>query len=219
MNEKKNRNRQAIKDGVIDLIRSGELKPGERLVQQQLAKQFGVGQGLVRESLLELTGCGLVDVVDNAGMFVGEFDQNQMTDVFEIREFLEGLAARLCCRRVSREEIQELRELVEEIYRLGSEEKFDEASLLDRQFHQKMIQIAGNRMLNRLSDGYRVLGSVLKMSWDNEVVYNAHCRIIDAISDNDPDAAEQSAREHVASAKMEIERNQSLLAENQKGLA
>ncbi len=218
MKQKKTTNRQAVKDGVLDLIRSGKLRPGERLVQQQLAKQFGVGQGVVRESLLELTGCGLVEVVDNSGMFVGELDQNQITDVFEIRELLEGLAARLCCKRASREQIEELQEIVEQIYELGSKEKFEEASLLDRKFHQMMIQFSRNRMLDRLSDGYQVLGSVLKMTWDNEIVYQAHRDIVQAISDNNPEDAEKFARIHIASAKKEIEKKISDESYSLKGI-
>ena len=62
--------RHRVRDGIQRLILSGEYQPGQRLVQQELAGRFGVAQSVVRESLLELQFCGLVEAVDNLGMFV-----------------------------------------------------------------------------------------------------------------------------------------------------
>ena len=91
--------RHEVRDGVQRLIVNGRQKPGSKLVQQKLAKQFGVAQGVIREALLELQVCGLVEAIDNRGMFVSPIDAQKLLDAFEIREVHEGLAARLCCTR------------------------------------------------------------------------------------------------------------------------
>src|SRR3954451_6879240 len=91
--------RHRVREDVRRLILSGELKPGTRLTQQQLAKRFGVAQSVIRESLLELQFTGLVESIDNLGIFVSELDTEKLLQAYEVREMLEGLAARSCCER------------------------------------------------------------------------------------------------------------------------
>jgi len=94
--------RHQVREGLQDMILSGERLPGAKLVQQQLAKRFGVAQGVVREALLELQAYGLVQTVDNRGIFVSKLSFRTLLDSLEIREIHEGLAAHLCCERTSR---------------------------------------------------------------------------------------------------------------------
>src|SRR5919107_497581 len=103
--------RSRVREDVRRLILSGELRPGTRLTQQQLAKRFGVAQSVVRESLLELQFSGLVRSVDNLGIFVSELDTDLLLQGYEVREMLEGLAARCCCERASRADVRELYEM------------------------------------------------------------------------------------------------------------
>lgn len=183
------------------LILAGTLRPGQKLKQQQLAQQFGVALGVLRESLLELKAAGLVDVIDNVGMFVAELDDRRVLEAFEIREVHEGLAARLCCERVSRENLRELEAMVAEIYSLAGQGKTELAAELDRRFHHRILEIAGNQMLERLTGSFRVLTLVLGMSDDVPIVRDAHAGIVAAIADNRPEDAERLMREHVRSAR------------------
>src|SRR5258706_10645788 len=89
--------RGRVREDVRKLILSGELKPGTRLAQQHLAKRFGVAQSVVRESLLELQASGLVRSVDNLGLFVNDLDATMLLHAYEVRELIEGLAARSAC--------------------------------------------------------------------------------------------------------------------------
>src|SRR3954468_20847993 len=89
--------RSRVREDVRRLILSGELRPGTRLTQQQLAKRFGVAQSVIRESLLELQFSGLVESVDNLGIFVSDLDTDMLLQAYEVREMLEGVAARRCC--------------------------------------------------------------------------------------------------------------------------
>src|SRR3954447_9663692 len=105
--------RGRVRDELRKLILIGEFPPGSRLTQQQLAKRFGVAQSVVRESLLELQSTGLVEAVDNLGVFVAGLDNAKLIEAYHVREMLEGLAARLCCEHASRADVRQLYELVE----------------------------------------------------------------------------------------------------------
>src|ERR1700748_2174268 len=87
--------RHDVRDELQRRILSGESKPGERLSQQNLARELGVAQGTVRESLLELQWLGLVESVDHLGVFVDNLDAARICEAYMVREIMEGLAARL----------------------------------------------------------------------------------------------------------------------------
>src|SRR5687768_12338185 len=115
--------RSRVREDVRRLILAGELRRGARLTQQQLAKRFGVAQSVIRESLLELQFSGLVESVDNLGIFVSDLDTDMLLQAYEVREMLEGMAARLCCERASRNDVKQLSEQAERIYALGMADK------------------------------------------------------------------------------------------------
>src|SRR5688500_307999 len=139
--------RGRVREDVRRLILSGELRSGTRLTQQQLAKRFGVAQSVIRESLLELQFTGLVRSVDNLGIFVGDLDVERLLQGYEVREALEGLAARLCCERASRADVRELGAIVQRIYELGIAGDDVERGALDREFHHRIILISQNPIL------------------------------------------------------------------------
>lgn len=203
--------RHRVRDAIQRLILSGEFQPGQRLVQQDLAGRFGVAQTVVRESLLELQFCGLVQAVDNLGMFVSGLDARTLLAAYEIREMFEGLGARLCCQRASRADLRELVELAEQNYRLGREGKLEAMSALDRRFHHRMILASGNDLLAKLTESYQVLGMFVRADRDVRQVRDEHIEIVKAVEANRPAQAERLARRHVQAARQAIERK---IAEN-----
>src|SRR5436190_4756658 len=196
--------RRRVREDVRKLILSGELKPGTRLTQQQLAKRFGVAQSVIRESLLELQFTGLVESIDNLGIFVSELDTEKLLQAYEVREMLEGLAARACCERASRADLRELADMVERIYQLGKEGKDAERGAADRRFHHRTIEISQNVVLARLTEAYHVLGMTVQASRPHDVIRSEHLRIVQAIEENKPDEAERVARQHVVDARAAI---------------
>lgn len=198
--------RHRVRIGIQESILSGEYRPGQRLLQQELAARFSVAQGVVREALLELQFCGLVQAIDNLGMFVSGLGSRVVLDAFEIREVLEGLAARSCCENASRADLRELMELAEQIRRYGEEGHFDAVGAADRQFHFRMIVASQNQLLARLTDSYRVLGMFVRANRNRQEVYEEHLEILKRIETNQPDEAETLARRHVAKSREEIAR-------------
>src|ERR1700744_3925180 len=153
--------RHEIREEIQRRILSGETKPGERLSQQSLARELGVAQGTVRESLLELQWLGLVESIDRLGVFVDKLDVNRICEAYQLREMLEGLAARLACHHAGRGDLAELRRMADEIYRLAQDHKAETAAL-DRKFHLRITELARNNTLTRLSQTYRALGMTVR---------------------------------------------------------
>jgi DNA-binding GntR family transcriptional regulator len=199
--------RHQIRESVQQMILSGERQPGTKLRQQELAERFGVAQGVIREALLELSAYGLVEIIDNRGVYVSKIDKNRLLESFEVRAVHEGLAARLCCDRATRMEIRALRKMVEQMLKLGKSKKTEEMSSLDRQFHANITELAGNDMLIRLAHNYRVLGKFVRANRDPKLIRDEHVAILDAIEEGRADDAERLMREHIEAARIAIEQS------------
>ncbi len=197
--------RHHVREEIQRRILSGESKPGERLSQQSLAKELGVAQGAVRESLLELQWLGLVESIDHLGVFVGDLDASRISEAYLIREVLEGLSARLACNHAGRADITELRKMADDIFRLAHENKAQEMGTLDRKLHFHIIELSRNNILLRLAETYRVLGMTVRASREPQIIHDEHLGIIQAIEENSAEEAERLARRHVAGARQMIE--------------
>jgi DNA-binding GntR family transcriptional regulator len=197
--------RHDVRDEIQRRILSGESKPGERLSQQSLARELGVAQGAVRESLLELQWLGLVESVDHLGVFVDNLDASRITEAFEVREMMEGLAARLACGNAGRVDLTELRAMADNIFKLAQDAK-GETATLDRAFHLHITELSRNGTLVRLSQTYRVLGMTVRAFREASIVHAEHLRIIEAIEHNFGEEAERQARNHVRGAREAIEK-------------
>jgi DNA-binding GntR family transcriptional regulator len=199
-------NRHRVREGIQRKILSGKLRPGDRLGQQELAREFSVSQGVVRESLIELQFSGLVIAVDRLGIFVGEIGPEQIFQAWELREVLEGLAARRCCTHCSRFDLLLLRDLAERTFAAGTGGDPGKRGVLDREFHAQMVAMAGNEILARITATYRLIGLVVQARRDISLVHREHVAIVDAIEAGDAEEAERLARGHVRSSLAGLER-------------
>ena len=147
----------------------------------------------------------LVEAVDKLGVFVSEIVPRNLLHAYEIREMFEGLAARLCCERASRADVGQFRDLANRIHELGRNEQRAEMGAFDRRFHHAMIVVSANPVLQRLTEGYRVLGMAVQAERDIEQILDEHLAIVAAIEANRPNEAEQLARRHVREARAALE--------------
>lgn len=193
--------RHEVREAVQEMILTGELEPGSKLLQMNLAKQFEVTQNVVREALLELQACGLVQARDNRGIFVGDISVEKFLEFLDVRAMLEGLAARLCCERISRFELRELRDVAEEIKRAGVEKRIQDDIELDTQFHIRMMEIAGNSVLVQIAQTFWPLTRIVAAESVPSDTFDQHIRIVDAIEAGKPQQAERAAREHIDQAR------------------
>jgi DNA-binding GntR family transcriptional regulator len=197
--------RHYVREEIQRRILSGESRPGERVAQQSLAKELGVGQGTVREALVELQWLGLVDSVDRLGVFVGSLDAARLCEAYEVRECLEGLAARRACGHASPTDSAILRNIADHILTLSNENKVEEMGAADREFHLQIVSLSHNKILVRLAESYRALGMAVRASRDPKTVHKEHLQIVHAIERNLPEEAERLARKHVEEALRMIE--------------
>ena len=193
---------------VADLIRtrivSGEFAPGEPLRQIPLSKEFGVAQTVVREALQLLDQNGLVSSAANVGFSVREMGKAELLGAYQVREVLEGLAARLCCRTASRADVEWLEEVAHAIYKAKGKSNRDKRSELEHQFHHRFLKLSGNETLIRQSSGYRFVGDLVVTDRDPDKLLEEHLAIVQAVAANEPEKAERFAREHVAASAQSI---------------
>jgi DNA-binding GntR family transcriptional regulator len=193
--------RSRVSREIRQMIVAGELRPGDRLLQQPLARRFGVSQSVTREALLEAQFSGLVVSANGAGASVADINLEQLMQAYEVREMLEGLAARLCCQHAAPADLRELGELAQHVHALGLAGQDKERARLDRHFHERTIAICGNGVVGRLSDGYHVVRLVVLKEIPHDRLLADHLRIVEAIRAGDEAEAERAARDHVVSAR------------------
>ena len=196
--------KQYVVDSIQQKILSGELQAGDPLRQIQLSEEYGTAQTVIRESLFILEQQGLVSVIKNQGAFVRELGKKELLEAYQVREVLEGLAARLCCHTASRADIEWLEDIVQRIYEANGKLSRSERSDLEYQFHQKMLELSRNETLIRQSMGYRFVGNRVATDRNAEELLKEHSDIVRAIAENKPDEAEKLARVHVARSAASI---------------
>ncbi len=189
--------RQRAVEAIQKKILDGDLKPGDPLRQIPLSKEHGVSQSVIRESLQTLEQYGLVTGADKQGFAVRKLGRPELIDAYRVREVLEGLAARLCCRKASRDDVEWLKNMAHQIHAQSERGTRDDRSDLEYQFHQRFLSISGNEMLQRVSIGYRFVGNLVVTDREPDQLLAEHLGVVEAVANNQPDEAEQLARLHV----------------------
>lgn len=195
----------AIKAAILSLT----LKPGQALVESELAEQLGISKTPVRTALHELEREGLVTKILYKGTYVSEITLRDIKEIFQLRAVLEGLGARLATPNFDEPELAQARQLLrsmEQALKAGDKEL---ASQHGAQFHELILQKADNQRLHlivhNLDDQvqrFRLLSD--RISGRLEKSVKEHNRILDAIEEGDPDLAEQRIREHLHSVIEEL---------------
>ena len=194
--------RHRARDHIARMITTGQCGPGTKLDQQRLAEQLGVSRAAVREAIFELSGMGLIETADHRGATVREFNVARLIESFELREMLEGLSARRCCDHITVLQLRELGEMVSQIHSLRQKDKHERSGQLDREFHLRLMRIAGSHLLERLTTTYAMLGKIVTSQFsDANETLAEHRAILTRIQSGDADAAEKAARDHIRRAK------------------
>lgn len=187
---------------ILERIDAGDLVPGERLVETDLAVRLGVSRTPVREALQRLEAHGLL-VRDGRSLIVARLDHDQLGELYEVRGVVEGLAARLAARHAAPEEVAVLRAMLEEDRALLS----DPAALAraNRRFHRQLHRASHNRYLSEMLTGIRrslalLSGSTLAAPERGAQSLAEHDAIVTAIEARDERAAQEAAETHISKA-------------------
>jgi DNA-binding GntR family transcriptional regulator len=187
---------------ILDAIDTGIYRPGDRLVESELADRFGVSRTPVREALQRLETQSLL-VRDGRSLIVASLDHNQMAELYVVRGELEGLAARLAARNATEEEVRLLRDMVESDNALR-----DHPAALARankRFHKQIHLASHNRFLvQQLDLVHRSMALMattsLAVQGRGAIAQQEHDRIVSAIEARDGDAADAALRAHISVA-------------------
>lgn len=192
-----------------DAIVSGQLAPGQRLVEAKLAEEMGVSRNPVREAIRRLEHEGLVEALPRAGMAVARIDLADVVQLYAVRSVLEGLAARQAAGRLTAEQAERMERSVaegEECRTRGDLECLVKSS---SDFHRTVLEAAANRRLEALMEildvhvsRYRRLS--LQAEGSPAEVLQDHRRILTVLKQGDAEQAERLMRAHLQRSGQQI---------------
>ena len=187
---------------ILEAIDQGIYRPGDRLVESELAERFGVSRTPVREALQRLETQSML-ARDGRSLIVASLDHNQLAELYVVRAELEGLAARLAAKHASPEEVKVLRDMVE-----ADRAHVDDPRALsraNRRFHKQIHLMSHNRFLvQQLDLVHRSMALLANTSiaaeGRGEMTLAEHDAIVRAIAAGDGDAAQNALRAHISKA-------------------
>jgi DNA-binding GntR family transcriptional regulator len=183
-------------------IRSGDLRSGYRLKEMELAARLSVSRTPIREAIGRLVSEGLVEMVAARGMAVTTLGRQKVRELYDLREALEGTAARMAAQHASPADLATMRSILEAGQ--GSEEPAEMARR-NRHFHESIRDAAHNgylvQALTQLSDSLALLpGTTFELPGRAAEAHEEHLAVLRAIEARDSDAADMLARRHIEKA-------------------
>jgi DNA-binding GntR family transcriptional regulator len=212
-------------EALITAVVRGEIPAGARINEPELARRFEVSRGPLREAIRRLEGLHLVRRIPHAGVRVVTLDAAQLTGIYEMREALEGMAARLAARNMNAAEVADLKALLDaherQIEATGGSEYYQREGDFD--IHYRIIRGSGNaRLINFLCGElyhlvrmFRYRSSLVASRPQRALA--EHRAITEAIEQHDEELAEMLMRRHISNARRSIERQ--LAAQTGNGAA
>ncbi|MDR0808651.1 MAG: GntR family transcriptional regulator [Gemmobacter sp.] len=188
---------------ILEAIESGVHKPGDRLVESELAERLGMSRTPVREALQRLETQSML-TRDGRSLIVATLDHNQLAELYTVRTELEGLAARLAARHATEEEVRVLKTMVEDDRALlGGDPRA--LSRANKRFHKQIHLASHNRFLvQQLDLVHRSMALMANTSFAaegrDEVAIGEHAVIVEAIARGDGDAAAAALKTHISKA-------------------
>ena len=202
-----------LRDVVFNTLRqailTGELKPGERLMELHLADRLGVSRTPVREAIRRLELEGLVTMIPRRGAEVARITEKSMSDVLEVRRTLDALCAELACDRITEEGLARLRKACDQFEQCVATKDSRKIAQADVALHDIIVEATGNRrlvqMVHNLSEQmYRYRFEYIKDSSQHETLVKEHRIIYESIVNKDKDTAAAAAKLHIDNQKKAI---------------
>lgn len=195
-----------LRDVVFNTLRQailrGELKPGERLMEIQLANKLGVSRTPIREAIRKLELEGLVLMIPRKGAEVAEITEKSLRDVLEVRRALEELAVQLVCEKITQEQIEELKVAAKEFENTLKDGDITKIAEADVRFHDVIYMATDNQklilLLNNLREQmYRFRVEYLKRKEVHPQLIAEHEEIIEMIEKREKGTAIKVVCEHI----------------------
>lgn len=194
--------REVVFNTLREAILTGELEPGEHLMEVKLANKLGVSRTPIREAIRKLELEGLVVMTPRRSAEVAKITKEDLTDVLEVRRVLETLAIELCCRNRTDEDITTLQENLKKFKSCINANNVTEIATTDVQFHEVIYNSTGNRRLNQIlynlrEQMYRYRLEYIKDRQTRKNLVLEHEEIINAIKEKDVERAKKAILIHI----------------------
>lgn len=194
--------RDVVFNTLREAILKGELKPGERLMELQLASKLGVSRTPIREAIRMLQQEGLAVTIPRRGAEVAKMTEKNMEDVLQIREALEILAVQLACEKVTEEQLSQLKEAVEGFERAVKTGDLKQIAQSDIDFHDKIYEAADNpklvNLLNNIREQiYRYRVEYLKEEENYPNLIEEHRKIFEGLKSRDKNFVTEMTEKHL----------------------
>ncbi|MCL7749232.1 GntR family transcriptional regulator [Halalkalibacter alkaliphilus] len=195
----------AVYESVKKALLNGEFKPGQRVIERELCESLEVSRTPVREALNRLVMEGLLENQAYKGILVPRLNVKSITDLVEVREVMEGLAARKAAENITKEGIKKLRAILDDSYKAMEDDNIRELVHINDELHNTIVEISDNQFvketLQRLK--YRIIlarSTSLAVPFRPEDTIKEHIEIINAIEQKDSESAEIKAKQHIINA-------------------
>lgn len=202
-----------LRDVVFNTLRkailTGELKPGERLMEIHLANRLGVSRTPIREAIRKLELEGLVIMIPRRGAEVAQITEKNLKDVLEVRRALDVLCVELACDRISAEELGQLKKACEEFERATETKDATTIAKADVELHDIIVRATGNQrliqLINNLSEQmYRYRFEYIKDEDRHDNLVSEHRMIYESIVKRDKESAARAAKLHIDNQEQSI---------------
>ena len=199
-----------------NMIISRKLLPGDKIPQEKLARDLGISRTPLVSALKYLEKEKLVEAIPRRGFYVRLFTKEEMISIFELREVLEGLAARRAARNISDVQINKLQKFFELFKGVSDITDISAYAKEDRRFHNYITEIGAKEFLKSILENYNIISYSYQLVTSEGLVrtpnetIREHLAMIDAISSRNEDMAEDIMRQHlkrgIAVLRQEIEK-------------
>jgi DNA-binding GntR family transcriptional regulator len=201
--------REVVFESLREAIIGGRLKPGERLMEAQLAEELGVSRTPVREAIRKLELEGFVAMLPRKGAYVAGISLKDIVDVFEIRGALEALAAGLAAERITEGELDQMERCLLQASEAGDRENLSAFVAVDTGFHELIYRASRNQRLFQIvtllqEQVQRFRTVSLSQPGRFKDATEEHRQIIEAISERNVELAQNLAKEHIENAEQSM---------------
>ncbi len=198
--------REVVFETLREAIINATLKPGERLMEIQMAEEMGVSRTPVREAIRKLELEGFVVMVPRKGAYVAGISIKDIADVFEIRAAMEGLAAGLAAERITEEELEQLERILVKIGECVKNKDLEKLIEVDTEFHDTLYKACRNERLVQIVSNLReqiqrARTASLSSPGRSKNALEEHKKIVEAVSERNVELAQMLAREHIENAE------------------
>lgn len=202
-----------LRDVVFNTLRkailTGQLKPGERLMEVHLANRLGVSRTPIREAIRKLELEGLVIMIPRRGAEVAQITEKSLKDVLEVRRALDALSVELACKRITREEMEELEKACRTFEDATKGKDAAVIAKADVRLHDIIVQATGNQRLQQLVNNlseqmYRYRFVYIKDESQHEKLIAEHKEIYESILEGNVQRASEAAKLHIDNQEKSI---------------